>query len=103
MVAIAKNVFWSLPIASQHQNSKIWLHHYTRHSHTYHVSKYEEDRGSVEKQRSLNIYKFGGRRGGGGGGRRQPRDLSVAAAVPISSSRRTRMVLKSHPLARGLI
>ena len=43
------------------------------------MSKYEEDRGSVEKQRSLNIYKFGGRRGGGGGGggrrRRQPRDL----------------------------
>ena len=73
MVAIAKNVFWSLPIASQHQNSKIWLHHYTRPSHTYHVSKYEEDRGSVEKQRSLNIYKFGGRGGGGGG--RQPRDL----------------------------
>ena len=68
MVTIAKNVCWSPPIASQHQNSKIGLHHYTRPCHTYHVSKYEEDR----LRKSLNIYKFGGRGGGGG---HQPRDL----------------------------
>ena len=43
MITIVKNVFWSPPIASQHQNSKIGLHHYTRPSHNYHVSKYEED------------------------------------------------------------
>ena len=41
---IAKNVFLSPPIASQHQNSKIGLHHYTRPCHTYDVSKYEDDR-----------------------------------------------------------
>ena len=62
---IAKNVFLSPPIASQHQNSKIGLHHYTRPCHTYAVSKYEDDR--LRNKKSLSIYKFGRRRGGGGG------------------------------------
>ena len=41
-LTITKNVFQSPPIASQHQNSKLVLHHYTRTCHTYHVLSYEE-------------------------------------------------------------